>query len=93
MVLFTNEPNANAELYTNFFILSQLTVDGHPMINRTTPRESLLLQYPSSIPPALPVSLIAIESYRRTAVDVGARPLGTTHSCRARGENGLDARS
>jgi hypothetical protein len=40
-----SSPNTTAELYTNFFILSTTMIDGRPMIDRLSPRDSLLLQW------------------------------------------------
>ncbi len=45
LVLFSNESNSVAEMYTNFYILSQTEVGGQAMINRSNPRQSLLLQW------------------------------------------------
>lgn len=43
--LVPNNPNTNAEVYSNFAILSTADVDGEPMIDRQSPEDSLLLQW------------------------------------------------
>ena len=45
MKLFKKQPRSAAAAYTNFFVLSQLEVDGHELINRSAPEDSLLLQW------------------------------------------------
>lgn len=37
--------NALVEMYTNFYILSTIQLDGRPMVNRQHPEDSLLLQW------------------------------------------------
>lgn len=43
--LVGSQPNTTAEVYTNFYILSQTIIGGHPMIDRQSPTNSLLLQW------------------------------------------------
>ncbi|MEM6391653.1 MAG: hypothetical protein AAF797_02655 [Planctomycetota bacterium] len=45
LYLFLKNPGEQREAYTNFFILSQYTYNGRPMINRDRPEDSLLVQW------------------------------------------------
>ncbi|MEM8738974.1 MAG: hypothetical protein AAGG38_10935 [Planctomycetota bacterium] len=45
LTLFNRRPDFEPEAYTNFFLLTQFKVDGNPMINRSSPELSLLLQW------------------------------------------------
>ncbi|MEM1212417.1 MAG: hypothetical protein AAGI68_08985 [Planctomycetota bacterium] len=43
--LYLKNPGDQREAYTNFYILSQYSYDGRPLINRDSPEDSLLLQW------------------------------------------------
>ena len=43
--VFTSRPDSDEEAYTNFYLLTKMTFDGIPMIDRGNPEQSLLLQW------------------------------------------------
>lgn len=45
LTLLGNRPNAIDEVYTNFYLLATATQNGLPLINRSAPDQSLLLQW------------------------------------------------
>ncbi len=45
LTLLNDRPNDTAEAYTNFYLLTRFSHDGFKMIDRATPRDSLLLQW------------------------------------------------
>ena len=43
--VFTSRPDSEQEAFTNFYLLTQMKIDGIPMIDRGNPDQSLMLQW------------------------------------------------